>query len=352
MITTSAKARSITHRGTMQAAVLQAPRQMRVLEVPIPQPSPTQVRIALEGCGVCASNLPPWEGRPWFEYPMAPGALGHEGWGRIDALGSHVTGLRLGQRVAFLGYHSFAQYDVAESDVVVELPPVLDDIPFPGEPLACAINVLKRACAAPLAPGTSVVVLGIGFLGAMLVQMLARQGAEVIALTRRPFALDVARRCGAVHTFELNDPAHARQAVLDLTGGAGAPCVIECTGKQEALDLAGEITAIRGRLVVAGYHQDGLRQVNVQQWNWRGIDVINAHERDPSVYARGLREAVKAVVQGLLLPAPLYTHRFTLESLDQALEATAHRPHGFLKALIHIQAPSAAAALARPGDAP
>jgi hypothetical protein len=56
-----------------------------------------------------------------------------------------------------------------------------------------------------------------------------------------------------------------------------------------AADLAGELCAERGRLVIAGYHQDGMRQVNVQLWNWRGIDVINAHERDPQAYVDGMR---------------------------------------------------------------
>jgi threonine dehydrogenase-like Zn-dependent dehydrogenase len=105
-------------------------------------------------------------------------------------------------------------------------------------------------------------------------------------------------------------------------------------GKQWPLDLAAELTRERGRLVVAGYHQDGPRQVNMWLWNWRGLDVINAHERDPKVYLRGIREAVEAVASGRLDPAPLYTHRYPLESLGEALDATRDRPDGFLKALV------------------
>lgn len=59
-----------------------------------------------------------------------------------------------------------------------------------------------------------------------------------------------------------------------------------------------------GRLIIAGYHQDGPRQVDMQQWNWRGLDVINAHERDPAVAARGLREAMSAVDSGSIAPFP------------------------------------------------
>ena len=122
--------------------------------------------------------------------------------------------------------------------------------------------------------------------------------------------------------------------VKELTGGGFCDRVIEAVGKQWPLDLAAELTRERGRLIVAGYHQDGPRQVNMWLWNWRGIDVINAHERDSKVYVRGIREAVDAVASGRLDPAPLYTHRFPLHRLGEALDATRDRPDGFLKALV------------------
>src|SRR5205085_8191991 len=78
-------------------------------------------------------------------------------------------------------------------------------------------------------------------------------------------------------------------------------CVIECAGTQAALDRASELVAERGRLVVAGYHQDGLRTVDMQSWNWRGIDVVNAHERDPLVYVDAMPPAGPA---GLRLDPP------------------------------------------------
>ncbi|MGE5501622.1 MAG: L-iditol 2-dehydrogenase, partial [Ignavibacteriales bacterium] len=90
----------------------------------------------------------------------------------------------------------------------------------------------------------------------------------------------------------------------------------------------------RGKLIVAGYHQDGPRQVNMWLWNWRGIDVINAHERDPAAYIDGIREAVEVVASGRLDPSPLYTHTYPLDRLDEALNATRDRPDGFLKAIV------------------
>jgi threonine dehydrogenase-like Zn-dependent dehydrogenase len=122
--------------------------------------------------------------------------------------------------------------------------------------------------------------------------------------------------------------------VADATGGAGADRVFEVVGLQGPLDLATELTRIRGRLIIAGYHQDGSRQVNMQLWNWRGLDVINAHERDPGAYLRGIRDAVAAVREDRLDLASLVTHRFPLDRLDEALEAMRTRPDGFLKAVV------------------
>jgi threonine dehydrogenase-like Zn-dependent dehydrogenase len=316
---------------TMHAAVLDAPGQVRLAAVAVPQPGPRQVRVRLEGCGVCASNLTPWAGTEWMEFPTEPGSLGHEGWGVVDAVGDGVEGVSVGDRVAALSYHSYAEYDVAEADAVVPLPPSLAGQPFPGEPLGCAMNILRRS---GIEAGQTVAVVGIGFLGAILTRLAAQAGARVIAVSRRPFSLDVARDMGAAETIPMDDHRRIIARVKEMTDGVFCDRVIEAVGKQWPLDLAAELTRERGRLIVAGYHQDGPRQVNMWLWNWRGLDVINAHERDPEVYVAGIREAVDAVASGRLDPSRLYTHSFPLSRLGEALDATRDRPDGFLKALV------------------
>ncbi|MDI3306874.1 MAG: zinc-binding dehydrogenase [Acetobacteraceae bacterium] len=316
---------------SMRAAVLTGPGRVRVDEVPLPQPGPGQVRIRLEGCGVCASNLTPWAGPDWMKFPTAPGALGHEGWGVVDAVGEGVVGPAVGDRVAALSYHSYAEYDLAEADAVVPLPGSLAGMPFPGEPLGCAMNILRRS---GIKAVQTVAILGIGFLGAILTRLATEAGARVIAISRRRFSLNVARRMGAAELIPMHDHHAIIGRVKELTGGNFCDRVIEAVGKQWPLDLAGELTRERGRLIVAGYHQDGPRQVNMWLWNWRGLDVVNAHERDPKIYVQGIREAVDAVASGRLDPAPLYTHRFPLSRLGEALDATRDRPEGFLKALV------------------
>lgn len=316
----------------MEAAVFEGDRQVGYCRAARPEPGPREVLIRLEGCGVCASNVPLWEGRPWFDYPQAPGAGGHEGWGRVEAVGAAVEKVRVGDRVAALSHNAYAEYDTAGADEVVVLPEALEGRPFPGEPLGCALNIFRRS---DIAAGHTVAIVGIGFLGALLTGLATQAGARVLAFSRRPFALKMARRFGADETMPLTEGREAvAERVREWTDGEGCARVIEATGKQEPLTLASDLVRVRGRLVIAGYHQDGMRQVDMQQWNWRGIDVINAHERDPALYLRGIREAVEAVAEGRLDPSPLYTHTFPLDRLEEAFQTLKERPPGFMKALV------------------
>ena len=324
---------AVAATGSMRAVILTGAGQIQVKEAGLPQPGTGQVRVRLEGCGVCASNLTPWAGPEWMQFPTEPGALGHEGWGVVDAVGDGVEGLSVGDRVAALSYKSYAEYDVADADAVVRLPDSLAGQPFPGEPLGCAMNIFRRSV---IEPGQTVAIVGIGFLGAILTRLATDAGARVIAISRRPFSLDVARAMGAAETIPMDDHNRIIERVKELTGGVFCDRVIEAVGKQWPLDLAAELTRERGRLIVAGYHQDGPRQVNMWLWNWRGLDVINAHERDPKTYIQGIREAVDAIASGRLDPSSLYTHTFPLDRLDEALNATRDRPDGFLKALVTL----------------
>jgi threonine dehydrogenase-like Zn-dependent dehydrogenase len=266
-----------------------------------------------------------------MHFPTAPGALGHEAWGIVDTLGSDVSDFSVGDRVASLSYNSFAEYDLAESACIVPLPEGLAERPFPGEPLGCAMNIIDRC---DIQADQFVAIIGIGFLGAILTRLAKDAGARVIAISRRPYSLSVARTMGAVETLLMQDHHTTIEDVKALTSGRFCERVIECAGSQWPLDLAGELTGERGRLIIAGYHQDGPRQVNMQLWNWRGFDVINAHERDPAIYVSGIKKAIKSVEAGQLALSALCTHVFPFDRLSEALDMARDRPDGFLKAVV------------------
>jgi threonine dehydrogenase-like Zn-dependent dehydrogenase len=310
----------------MLAAVLQAPRRVVLNEVPEPALPTDGVRVRVHGAGICASELPMWEGREWFDYPRPPGEPGHEGWGAIEAVGQGVKGLAPGQRVAIVSGKVHAELALVSEANVVALPEsVAPDMPFPGEPLACAMNAMRRA---GVQPGQRVAVIGCGFQGLLLVQLCARMAAELLAVSGRAGARWRALQYGASRVLAADDPQLLSRADYDV--------VFEATGYQAPLDLASQLVRARGRLVIVGYHQDGRRTVDMQSWNWRGLDVINAHEREEAAYVRGLRDAVAAVAAGRLDPGPLLTHSFSLEELGEAYRVSAERPDGFIKAVWQI----------------
>jgi threonine dehydrogenase-like Zn-dependent dehydrogenase len=273
--------------AAMSAALVLGRRSARTVSVNRPEPKDGELLIHVEGCGVCSSSLPVWEGREWFSYPLAPGAPGHEVWGRTED----------GRRVTALCHRGFAEWDVAPADTVVELPPELDELPFPGEALACAANVVRRA---HIRPDDRVAVVGMGFLGTAV----ARQIGDVTEVRR--------------HT--------ATEGAFDV--------VIEAAGTQAALDTASQLVDEGGRLVIAGFHQDGPRTIDLQSWNWRGIDVVNAHERRTQAYVAGMQDAVRLAAAGVLDVEALVTHVLRLGELERAFHLATTRPAGFVKAVV------------------
>lgn len=332
---TSAQAapRTSTRPATHHAAVITAPGRIDFQQVPRPEPGADEVRARLEGCGISASSLPIWEGRNGAQYPLPPGAPGHEGWGTVDAVGRNVRTVQPGERVTLLSHRALAEYDVAPADAIVRLPESLKHHPVPGEPLGCAMNILTRSA---IRPGQIVAVVGAGFLGSLLISLAREAGARVIAISQRPFSRQVAAQRGADEGLPLDDPNAAIDRIRQLTQGNGCQRVIETTGLQQPLDLAAELVGVRGRLVIAGSHRDGKRRVNLQTWNARGIDVINAHERDTAIHADGIRRALDAIQRNRFDPFPLLSHRFAFSNLAEAFDTALLRPSGFIKGWVQI----------------
>jgi threonine dehydrogenase-like Zn-dependent dehydrogenase len=316
----------------MGAVVVEGPRRAVIQQVPTPRAGDDEVLIRVEGCGVCGSSLPVWEGRPWFQYPLPPGNPGHEGWGRVVQIGRRVGAVDVGDRVSFLSDRAFAEYATAGEAALCQVPDELAAMPFPGEAFGCVMNIFRRS---EIRPGQHVAIVGTGFLGAGLVSLAAKAGAHVIAISRRPWVLELARSLGAEHGVAIGDDDEAVvRAVTAISGGDGCERVIEAVGLQRALTLATQLVATRGRLIIAGFHQDGPRQVDMFRWNWRGLDVINAHEREPARYVDGMRAATDAVRRGALDVRRLVSHRFAFAKAGEAFDAMEQRPDGFLKAVL------------------
>ena len=351
----------------MRAALLMGPTTFAVTDLPVPQPGPSEVRLRVAICGVCTSEVHavrnlrtlqtpsgytidrtpvgPQPGRHAWHVRSRPSDLpnrdaefpllmGHEVSGVVDALGVGVSGVIIGQRVTALTHHGFAEYTLARASNVIALPDTLPLDLALGEPIACAANAARRA---GVTLGDTVALVGAGFMGALLLQFLLRLGAaRVIVLDPRASMRSLAARLGADITLDPTD-ADAVAAVLRHTGGAGADVVVEATGAQAGLDLATSLTRTRGRLIIYGYHQGEARTVEMQLWNLRGLDVVNAHHRDDDEYLAGMRAGLAMLTHGKLDMGALVTHRFSLEETGDAFALAEQRPEGFVKAVVVME---------------
>jgi D-arabinose 1-dehydrogenase-like Zn-dependent alcohol dehydrogenase len=215
-----------------------------LVERDIPEPGPGQVRIKVEACGVCHSDVMVKEGLwPGIQYPRVPG---HEIAGRIDALGSGVVGWKQGQRVG-VGWHGghcfrcepcrrgdfilcqfgkitgishdggYAEYMVSPAEAVAAMP---EELPAAeAAPLLCAgITVFNSLRNSGAAGGDLVAVQGIGGLGHLGVQYANRMGFVTVALGRGADKQPLALKLGAKHYIDSAavNPAEALQKL----GGA------------------------------------------------------------------------------------------------------------------------------------
>ena len=307
----------------MRALRLHAPRQAAIVQVDDPAPGAGEVLVRIRACGVCGSDLNAWRGVAGIEYPLPPGAPGHETVGEVVGLGPDVASVRVGQTVTGLMWNGFADLGVARAEHLLVLPGTPAASGVLGEPLACAMNVVRRSA---IGAGDRLAVVGFGYLAALVVQLLPPGIDGWVAVSRREDSRALALRLGAAAAYDF------AQVPAELWDRFGV--VIEAAGVQQTLDYATWLVAYGGRLVIAGYHADGPRTVNMQSWNWKGIDVVNAHAREPAVYVRALREALELAGSRGLDLGRLETHTWPLERAADAFRSAEERPAGFVKGVV------------------
>ncbi|HEV7663016.1 MAG TPA: alcohol dehydrogenase catalytic domain-containing protein, partial [Chloroflexota bacterium] len=148
--------------------------------MPEPRPGEGEVLVRIRGCGLCGSDLNAWRGVTGMSYPLPPGAPGHETVGEVAALGAGVETLVIGQTVTGLLWNGLAELGVGRAEDLLTVPWGAQGVL--GEPLACAMNVVRRA---RVKAGDRVAVVGFGYLAALIVQLLPPHVAEWIAISRR-----------------------------------------------------------------------------------------------------------------------------------------------------------------------
>jgi threonine dehydrogenase-like Zn-dependent dehydrogenase len=314
----------------MKAYILTGEAQGVVDNIPLPSINEEEVLIKVIACGVCAT-----EAYVWRKGIDAPRMLGHEPVGIIVDKGKGVKGFDIGDRVTGLITNAFAEYAKVHYRDIVKVPDELDDLEALGEPLSCLISAAERT---PIKLGQDVAIIGAGFMGLGFLQLARIKGAgKVIAIDIREESLSNAKRFGANFTFSPSEiPDDYKIVRWEHMFSRGIPVVVEASGTQSGLDLAGEMTAVHGTLSILGYHQGGLRNVNMELWNWKAITVINAHERRNKVHIECMKAGLELIRQKRLNMKGLITHIFSLEEVDKAFKALIEKPSGFIKAVIKV----------------
>ena len=316
-------------------------RRLRLTERPIPEPGSGEVRVRVEACGVCGSDVFLQNGGfgAAVSLPLIPG---HEAAGVVDALGDGVTGVAVGDQVALyyittppgdewaaggrpnISPHvtrmgvdvdgAFAEYVLRPTAALI-IPPA----PIPPtvlavltDAVATPLHGLKRV--AKLQPGETLVVLGVGGLGSNAVQLGKAMGARVIAVTRSEAKLRLAREVGADETIaaDAGDPV---AAVKSLTGGYGPDVVIQCVGSAAADEQAIAMGGPGGRVVLIGSSLDHFRARAVDIF-WRELSVLGSRGFIPD----DIRDAMDLYLDGTLTVDHLVGSPRPLGEADQALD--------------------------------
>ncbi len=124
------------------------------------------------------------------------------------------------------------------------------------------------------------------------------------------------------------------ERIAEITDGRGADLSFEVTGTNRGLELAEVATRMSGKLGILGYHQGGTRNIRLGHWNWMAFDIVNAHFRKKDVILAGMRTGLHLLSAGVLDVTPLITNLYPLDRINDAFQAGAAKPAGFVKAVI------------------
>jgi L-iditol 2-dehydrogenase len=323
----------------MNAFVVHAPHEFELTDIEEPCPASDEVLVRVGACGICGSDVDIIEGT-----------------GEVVELGREVRGMRLGQKVAVdtivrcqtcphcalgWGCHcqngfnqlgctmpgGMAEYVAVPQRLLYALPDHVDlaDAAL-AEPASCAAHGVSKA---EIRPGDSVVVVGVGPIGALALQVARLfSPAHLISVEIDPRKAELARKLGATHTVDaLNEDVTTR--VMEITHGLGAQAVIECTGSLAPIQQSFRYVATKGKIVVVG----------VPPQTKFEIDYLNLLLKDSAFRAsNGYTTAIwlwvlQLLASGAIDARTIITHRLGLSGIERGFEILKKRDEPAVKVM-------------------
>jgi L-iditol 2-dehydrogenase len=348
--------------GTMTAARLHGPRDLRVERVPRPgAPGRGEVLLRVKSTGICGSDLHSYhDARIGDTAVTAPLILGHEFSAVVHAVGRDAFDgahrpLAPGTRVAvdpaqpchrcefcerghpnlcrllaFCGNYpyggSFCEYMVMPARCCFPVPASLDDAEAALlEPLGVALHAVDLA---GIRVGDSAAIIGMGPIGLLVLQLARLAGADpVFATDTLAWRLARARKYGAVPIRADRDDAVRR--IQKDTGGRGVDVAIEAAWADQSVADAAEMARLGGRVVIVGIPGDDRMAMKASTARRKGLTIVLSR-RMKHTYPRAIRLAT----EGRVDLAGLVTHRFPLRRVAEAFAINAAYQDRVVKIMI------------------
>jgi 2-desacetyl-2-hydroxyethyl bacteriochlorophyllide A dehydrogenase len=315
----------------MKAAVIESVGRAVVTEVPDPTPGPREVVVEVAACGLCGTDLHILQGEFAPKLPIVPG---HEFAGQVVGVGTQVTEVAVGDRVAVdpslycyecrycrTGHNNLcerwaaigvttaggaAQFAVAPVANCVKLPEhVRTEDAALVEPLSCAVrgyDVLQSRL------GAHVLIYGSGTMGLMMLELAKRSGAESVSIVDlNPARLETAKRLGCSAAVTLAD---------DLVAPRGFDVVIDCTGAPAAITDGLSRVGRGGTFLQFGVaNYDARVEIEPYEVYRREITITGS-----MAVLHSFDRAGQMLAAGVLDPSIFVSHRFPLTSYAAALD--------------------------------
>lgn len=325
----------------MKAAVLrQFGQPLMIDNVPYPDVGDDEVILQVKVCGIDGTDLKLCEG---FGYaPELPFVMGHEITGVVHEVGRSVTAYQIGDRVVvynflicgrctyclthreqlclnmggimgILNRHGgYAEYVRVPAQQLIPVPNGVDweDAAVSCDAVLTAVHALERS---RLRLGETVVIIGIGGVGSVLVQLARLAGARVIAIDHDARRAEWARENGAHDFVDSGAETNIPQAVRDLTDGMGAACVIDVVGKETTMQAGFNSLQRGGRLLIIGYTPEHY-PVPGKQLAQNELEMIGTR----AGRRQDLINALDLMADGRL--KSIVRYRYDLEQVNQALD--------------------------------
>jgi L-gulonate 5-dehydrogenase len=337
----------------VKGVVTRGPFDVVVVDLPAPEPAPSEALVRIERVGVCGSDVSFFKGS--HPYRVYPRVQGHEAAGRIVAFGGDETnGLAVGDLVAIepllacgacypcrigrsncctslrvLGAHVDGTFREAAVLPVGLLHPAGDldaDLAALCEPVSIAVQAVARG---DIGPADRVVVFGAGPIGASICLAAADRGARVLCVDLLPSRLALARAFGAERTVEAG--AEAVEAVVsEWTDGEGPSVTVDAVGTPAVIRQACTVVANAGRVVIVGLSEQEV-SLPVIDFTRKEMTILGSRNN-----AGRFRDAVALVGRHRGRIGAMITHRYPLDRVPEALAFATKQPGAVEKVMIEF----------------